>query len=1642
MSRTFDSFMDEPLDEAPRQIASSARFGKPRRSFDSFMEEPLDVPMPRKKQNWFEESAGNATNAAADFVGGAVQNLKKMGLPTDQFFDSAKKARAQQQAFDPVAGLTSRLVAGSAGALGVGDTLANMVSGPVQQMFRVPPEKRAVSRMKEGFVASAPVQSVRKQAPEFFDQYADTTQAVLPVPGKAGEVVAGTANVLHKVGKNSKAALAAESLAKRMGATGARRMADAVLSQAAIGGGQVISDQMKANEILDAGRIGIGAAVGGLAGGLAGGLEELAGGLATRMTRRPPVAALPEAVPPQSVNMSSRLQSMIDSGHIDPTDADFAELVTAAKPVAPTVDPWAAPSGKEYKYADPRRPLAAGIPGAEAPNAERAVAEIMQQRANAPRPEAPSVPPRKPPVRTNDAGEPVMTLEEFKRMREIENLQKQPWFTRSPREMYLDLSQAPPEVPPVKGDPMDLESHPIVDRALFRAQRAAENAARPQPEPYQLTPQQQQAAAYRQGNQQPSYITEPAPDVVSGEQPPTTLDDFRRQRAAQNAAKRTGDPMDLAPSPEPTPEPPAVTRQRQTADAAYAGGLEQIRTATPDTILESIARAKKAIPAGTPVSIRKERLKQIQDMAEIAEARHIAERASRTPQEIPSEELQARVQEAPKAQADEAANELLSRPVEDALPPPPEPRPVPQAPEPIQGDARAMKIMHEDNSQAMGHDVVDYAPPHTEIQDPVKRGMVEDVAHTKINQKDAEHAYNAYAEALYARLGNGKDPLVIGGDNQTQYVIQPPGTTQELNTAGNARQNELRHDMADTTGKISDARLEAVVDREASDFSTVPPPPKTMQEARHILGLLQQQKTATKAAYDSAKKKLFQAGTEDIKHNVVVDVNGHEVGVKVYHSTEKEGRLFLPDEFKKSNSARKAKGLPPETEEEFYGKYYAEEAKRLGTDVGTIHEWIASLQRKKEGFEKAVADLMNDPALTRTAAVPAKVEGLRGKGSWKVAEEATKAGRKLPPLAAVTRSGLVVGGFGLMSEQGANAEDGTETEANPIFRNVGTLMVAAGLGGKLVKRILSSRAGKQVIMFADTLDHISRIDTKLGLEGAKRLDNIILEGQAKAAQMGWGVHFPSQNEKARALTELADGTVPLANALTNPPPNSALHGMNPEQRQAVVGYFAARKTLGKKIGGYAEAVDAAAARDPKLAAELGEESILRLHNLALDMTRMRPKQADMARRLAYATSSTMDFYFMMNPKHHLLNLTDSIIGGSARLGPGRMAKAWVDMLEPDMQRIFKDANLFGSFKEDRNALGAMAGKKTGHIGEKIEDVFKSDEFNANRVALAGFNQFYDMNKGSLPGYSSYKQFTKDVIQNQGNIPQAMRDAAWAHMLENQMRILGVDPLRANPNWIKNSLGDYGQLVSFVNQPVRMARQLHEMLNKNQFDKLAVFMVAVTALGGEAVIPASLQFLGDSLAPEQMSKAKRIANAMSIPGAITNAVPEAGSYIPSLSSKLQYDPMAPYLFGTTGIAGEGVRTGFTKTVNAAKAINSGAPDQMAKGGYEVAKQAGSLYAAGLPVGEGFRMAEAANKAIQGKGAVYNFDSFNPDPKAKALSPKYELNYDDTASGRMYPLLESLLPGELENTYRYKRSAAERQRFKGPDAQYAFENPFGR
>lgn len=1531
MSRTFDSFMSEPLDEAPVKVASS--FGKPRRSFDSFMEEPLDIPLPRKKQNWFEEAAGNATNAAADLVGGVTQNVKKMGLPTDQFFDSARKARAQQQALDPVSGLTARLVAGGAGALGAGDTLANMVSGPVQQLFRVPPEKRAVSRMKEGFVATPAVQSVRKQAPEFFDQYADTAQNVLPVPGKAGEVVAGAAGVLHKVGKNSKAALAAEALAQRMGATGARRMADAILSQAAIGGGQVISDQMKANEMLDPGRIGIGAAVGGLTGGLAGGLEELAGGVATRMSRRPPAAALPEVAPAQSVDMGSRLQAMIDSGHIDPNDADFAELVRAAQSQPVVVRPQGdVPLTPQQEQAAAYRQMAQG------------------QRVAAPElPPAPLVPPRK----KVQPAEPVMTLEEFKRLRTAERAPSKPYIEKYNQD-YLDLSQEPPK--------------PFIEK-------------------------------YNQ-----DYL-----DLS---------------------------PMALEPKP----------KTRMTADMSYAGGLEQIRTATPDTILEAIKQARKSIPAGTPVSIRKERLKQIQDMAEIAYNRHLAEREARTPQEIPSEELKERVQESPKAEADEAGNELLNRPVE------PQPLKYPDyldlsqapkaAPEPIEGAARAMKIMHEDNTQAMGHDVVDYAPPHTEIQDPVKRGMVEDVAYAKINHKDAEHAYNAYAEALYARLGNGKDPLVIGGDNQTQYTIQPPGTAKELNTTGSARQNELRHEMSDTTGKISDARLEAVVDREASDFSTVPPPPKTMQEARHILGLLQQRKSSTKAAYDAAKKKLFKAGTEDIKHNVTVDVNGHEVGVKVYHSTEKEGRLFLPDEFKNSNARRKAQGLPPESEEEFYGKYYAEEAKRLGTDVGTIHDWIASLQRKKEGFEKAVADLMNDPALTRQVAVPAKVEGLRGKGSWKVADEAEKAGRKLPPLAVATRSGLVVGGMGLMSENSAFAEDGTESEADPIFRNVGKLMLAAGLGGGMIRRLLRSRAGKQVIMFADTLDHISRIDTKLGLEGAKRLDNIILEGQAKAAQMGWGVHFPSQNEKARALTELADGTVPLANALSNPPTGSALHGMNPEQRQAVVGYFAARKTLGKKIGGYTEAVDAAVAKNPDLEAEIGKESILRLHNLALDMTRMRPKQADMARRLAYATSSTMDFYFMMNPKHHLLNLTDSIIGGSARLGPGRMAKAWADMLEPDMQRIFKDANLFGSFKEDRNALGAMAGKKTGHIGEKVEDIFKSDEFNANRVALAGFNQFYDMNKGALPGYSNYKQFTKDVIQNQGKIPQAMRDAAWAHMLENQMRILGVDPLRANPNWVKNSLGDYGQLISFVNQPIRMARQIHEMLNKNQFDKLAVFMVAVTALGGEAVIPASLQFLGDQLAPEQMSKAKRIANAMSIPGAITNAVPEAGSYVPSLSSKLQYDPMAPYLFGTTGIAGEGVRTGFTKAVNAAKAIDSGNPEQMAKGGYEVAKQAGTVLAAGLPVGEGFRVAEAANKSMEGKGPIYNFDSFNPDPKAKALSPKYELNYDNTASGRMYPLLESLLPGELENTYRYKRSAAERQRFKGPDAQYAFENPFGR
>lgn len=1123
--------------------------------------------------------------------------------------------------------------------------------------------------------------------------------------------------------------------------------------------------------------------------------------------------------------------------------------------------------------------------------------------------------------------------------------------------------------------------------------------------------------------------------------------------------KAVESPLDL--------EPIKQTNQptKPTADVMFHNRLQAIREAKPDTIMEAVSQATRSIPRGAPPEMRKPLTDKIRSLAaealnrHKAEAQELADQASkaalaandggyRYPGNIEEfDNSMARdgglrypdyidYGQAPKASNDEYLGSVWDDIEAES-----------QAANPLEteGRTRDLKITDEAGKHVLGRDVVQYAKPIEEIQSEPLRGAVEKVAKAKLAHAEAEYTFDEYGAKLYEKFGNKKDALRIG-----KYTIDPPGSEKVLTYKGQAVADQLKDDLSDTTRITNKAHFEAVPALEPHEYSTVPNVALDETEAEGMLALLQRRKIETEKAYKTAKEALKPNGADHtLSHRVDVQTAAGPIAVKVHYKAAQEARVFLAEDFAKENARLAKKGLPLKTEAEFFGEAYKAEAERLGTSIGTVHDFAARLQRNADGYRNAVAAFKDNPLFGKVKEIGAKPVGLSN-GSQQLADQAAAKGLSLPKLSTITSALL---GIGLTTHGAAQAADGSieqtseQQHRQEVEMRAGLLLASSALGYKAISKLLKTGIGKKLMLFADAVDHAAVADKVLGKVGPARLERMILDTTAEAAQMAWGVHFDSQNEKARALTELVEG-LPIATAFSAPPKDSAFVGMSQQQRQAVIGYYAAKKTLGKKVAGYVKEIqdkldDQSIPQDARdqVRKALGD-SLLTLKNLALDMSGMKSAPEWPERILSQGTANMMDFYFMSNPKHHLLNLSDSIISGSARLGPGNMARAYADMMTPEYQKMFKDANLFGSFKEDRASLGSLADKKLGRIRGITEDLFKSDEFNANRVALAAFSQFHQVIKKSLPAnYASSKAFTRDLLTGKGNIPEQVRSDAWAHMIEAQMRILGMDPLRANPNWIKR-ISRGSSVLSFANQPVRMARMLHEFATTNNYAALGTFLVATTVLGGEAAIPMLMQVAGEHLAPEEIAKIKRTANAFSISGFLADHVPGSEYFVPNLSAKLQYEPMAPLLFGASTIAYQGARGDADKILKAGQAASQGDYTKAGQAASGAAKLTAQLIAGGIPVGEAWRIVEAAQKSVAGQGTIYNFPNNSLDPNPRPIGDPHTLKYDTVPSGRAYPWLEQLLPGQLESTYRHKAQQAERHYAKGrKNPSYFFDKQFG-
>lgn len=1636
---------------------------------------------PKRKREWYEPS--ELMNSGADLVGGISNSVDRMGLNSEQFFAPARRANEQQRGLDPMHYAATKVAAGTSGAFGLADSIGNFATYPIQQMARVAPEDRFIFNMQKDFDNQAGNKKLHDANPEMYDQYKDMTTMLAPIPGKTSEALGMLAKILPE-GVQSERILA---MAAKMSESGVKRILDSILTQGTIGAGQAIGDAAKKHEDINPLSVGIGAAAGALGGAAFGGFEELIGKLAGRGAAQ----AVPEILDQPNVDMDSRLGDMVANGHIDMSDPEFAGMDGLLGSLG-------GGGSRAEKKAAEQAIFAQQIREAEQALKERQMQEALDAERNAPAPMVVSpidlAPPHKPFVPPPAA--------------------PRPFIDRNINQSYLDLSQAPRSeveqmrgrmnnltprseaAPPVRqvASPMDLAppqpaAGPVAKSArqtadekfalaiqaienarpdtILAAQEAAKKAmprgASPEfRKPYDELVTKKLAEAQQrhieearvsqevdnkmalQGNVEQADLplySDPAHREIESKMFPKAL-------SAVEYPQQHGTGADQAKYHEPIPVSPWELDDPQLQGFIRQAEIEQRLTRT-----NSKTTRDKWKNFGEVMSQEAQR----REVRRVKGLPIHDDPSVPTMEQLSDDDLHRIISNGQPEQSLKAADVIFSREANPQIEAPTaEPLPVETPPPvvPIQGEARTMRIQDENGKAATGHDVAEYAKPVSEIEDPVLRSAVEKMALTQIARKEAEYVFDNFGERLYEKLGgslDGKD-LQIG-----PYTIPAPKKIRELNLAGRAEEGKLRDELSDhyVNGFLGEGYTTTPGVQPAA-YAKVPPLGATIEENAKILAVLQNRRSETLKEYERATDvlKALNPGA-GLSHKVGITVNGEDITVKVHYRQESDARKFLWDEF-----AAKQKRNPSLDPKEYFAERFAEDAAALKTDASSIEAFIARLQRNSDGFHSALKQIYDNPAFAYDRKVT-KVGAPGGTGFKGAAKKAAAEGIKVPPVQAAVRPVLGFGGILLMSDGAAMADDGSgEQHRNDVEMRAGFALAAAAIGGPALGKLLKTKIGKGMVMYADALDHVMKVDDILGNKANARLSNMILDATTQATQLSFGVHFDSQNEKARALSELIEGLISPEMAFRNPPKGSAFAAMNQQQKQAVIGYYAIRKTLAKKVKGYVDSIEGylnnarvpQADRD-KLAQALGvgvksyggvgpelNNSLVVLKNLARDMQGGSHIPEGGERVVSTLSGNSMDFFFLWNPAHQLLNLGDSIISGSSRVGPLNMLKANLNMMNGDMRKIMKDANLFGSFKQDRAQLGSLGEGPTVLHG-KLEDPFHSDEFNANRVALGAWHQFYQLNKDAMSkaGFRDSNQFVKAMASNSNAVPANVKGEAWNHMIEAQMRILGVDPLRANPNWIRRQKTGDLSVMKFANQPVRMARMLHEYVNKGQWDKIGVFMVLTTVIGGDAVIPQSVQLAGQYMAPEETARLKRIAHSMSIPGFVSDHVPGAASYLPELSGKLGYDPLVPMGFGAPAMVAGAAINGVQKGFEAVAAAGAGDKDKALKSGYKALKT-GAQMGTGGPIGEMFRLGEAAKKSVDGKETIYNFPPFLGG--TQPIGDPYTLEYNKVASGGLYPILDALLPGDMVDTYRHKQSQAERHYAKGrKKPAYFFDHKFG-
>lgn len=934
----------------------------------------------------------------------------------------------------------------------------------------------------------------------------------------------------------------------------------------------------------------------------------------------------------------------------------------------------------------------------------------------------------------------------------------------------------------------------------------------------------------------------------------------------------------------------------------------------------------------------------------------------------------------------------------------------------------------------------------------------------KLGEEDAKLAFQTFAGRLAERFGEN-NKLSWKGFNLTG-----PTTEKYERLAKTQAETALKDKYADvvndtlkgggprsTIDKETLAKMVANVPELLDDLDANYPAFHELYLNHQIAEATAKAARAEAAPMMEAIQKRLQAQDPSKRLTASVTIDGRKVNVE--YANPRRERVFLEDEWNKHfNKLEKQQGPMDEASKQaIRQKFYEEKAAQypeLARTAGSIEKFSERAATNLADFGREMEDL----------GVQLKQAGLF-EGEKKVPGKATlKPGNtrkkvEAAVLAKATNAMLFSTGAALASsDQSAQAySDGGDPgrRIGPVAAFGGGLMLigaARMMGREAFDNFVKNGGAKLSRWLGDTQDQLELADRFLDTNIAATIQ----KHRTDAARTRWGVAFDSPTLRAQAAEQLKTGLLDANEALAGKA-GTAFEQLNVRQRAAVVLEQMQRSTLSKELLNHIAkfraytALSQGADVDKAIKGELptfsrlgtaDRKAVIEAFNkngkfkaTEFNGRSMDPTLAHLdaledsltgkgdADWLAGMTGSAMDYLFGFNLPFQMLNLTDSIIAGGSRIGAWKVGEAHQLLAtDKEIQSLFKNSNLIGSYKQDALQLAAQAG---GKPGRKLADMdFSADPINANAVALGSFLNSHQKLIGTGADIAK-KDFLKAIIQNEptGAVSQQVIDDTWNELVDHELRTLGLDSFNLNKS-ILGVVPGARHIAAFTNQPARIARLVNEYVRNGEYGKLGTLFGITAAIGGKAALPVSVRALWESWSPETALPVESALDDLSMPSLVGGAVraimpDEKGKLLAAvlqrdMSRKLEYDVQlfsmartapglqAAFNLVSTKDAGD-LATGFQKgpkeTAKAAKKL------------YDDAAMLGlTKFVPGLrniPPGLLSRLMSATGKAIEGEQKVYETEGT---PWNSKIVGSDNINYDQLPTGRLTPFLDLIAPGQ--------------------------------